>query len=598
MPDGLPINAFIDKGRCAIGGTYLEINNKKRCSLIVVPNISIEHSKQRIHPEMDIVYGEVTHKEVKEIFLLRKVGHKIMTTPEGMLKIMRVAEDMGITKELYEYWFLLLDEAHTFISEAYRENILAPFNYFWNFKAKSIISATPFEFSDPIFKTLDHHKITFDAPLGKVTIVHATSVLATLDYLLKNLDQFPGNVHIYYNSITQAVAAIKRAGLTLERCAIFCANDKEGNNMKKLGDLITYFIPEPEDDCYKKVNFYTCKYFEGWDLHDLNATMVFVTDTNRQQTCLGAKTKGKQAFGRLRSGEVEHDKPHQLIHLTNSRNLPHMKPLETFRTNFYAQGHLAVKHWNEKVDLLTSQNRKVPEAKEIEKFADVNEMSKQARLNPLKLDQQINFESNKEIYNHIDFIKRDWEEGYFEVEVQYANHKLDTKTNMKRKSKATQLKEDYNTLKDFYLNRSNIIVFNIGQSIEQEIKSNNPTAYWAVKLLNDDVMESCKYNVKKVDTAIILKQNTLAEVKLAKLLNQQFKPACRYTNAEIKQKLQTIYNQLNIRNGNGTIKVAKATDLRDNSWFEIESCKKKTAGGEYENAQLVIRAQFNLLMAA
>jgi len=169
---------------------------------------------------------------------------------------------------------------------------------------------------------------------------------------------------------------------------------------------------------------------------------------------------------------------------------------------------------------------------------------------------------------------------------------------MKRKSKATQLKEDYNTLKDFYLNRSNIIVFNIGQSIEQEIKSNNPTAYWAVKLLNDDVMESCKYNVKKVDTAIILKQNTLAEVKLAKLLNQQFKPACRYTNAEIKQKLQTIYNQLNIRNGNGTIKVAKATDLRDNSWFEIESCKKKTAGGEYENAQLVIRAQFNLLMAA
>lgn len=598
MPKGLPINAFIDKGRCAIGGTYSEINKKDRCTIIVVPNVSIQHCKQADHPEMDIVYGDVTDRQVEEILLLRKEGHKIMTTPEGMMKIMRVAKTMGMVKELYENWFLLLDEAHTFISEAYRKDILAPFRYFWSFKAKSIISATPFEFSDPIFQTLDHHKVIFDAPLGKVTIVHAKSVLATLDHLLKNIDQFPGNIHIYFNSVTQAVVAIERAGLTSEQCAIFCANDKEGKNMKKLGSLITYFIPEPQDGCYKKVNFYTCKYFEGWDLNDFNATMVFVTDINKPQTCLGAKTKGKQAFGRLRSGEVEHDEPHQLIHITNSRYLKDMKPLDEFRTDFYAQGHLAVKHWNEKVNLLTNQKRKIPETEEIKKFADVNETSKIATLNPLKLDQQINFESNKEIYNHIDFIKKDWEDGYFEVEVRNANHKLDTKSNMKRKSKATQLKEDYNTLKDLYLNRSNIIVFNIGQSIEQEIKSSNPTAYWAVKLLNDDVMESCKYNVKKVDTAIILKQNTLAEVKLAKLLNQQFKPACRYTNAEIKQKLQTIYNQLNIRNGNGTIKVAKATDLRENSWFEIESCKKKTAGGEYENAQLVIRAQFNLLMAA
>jgi len=598
MPAGLPINAFIDKGRCAIGGTYSEINKKDRCTIIVATNISILLCKQADHPEMDIVYGDVTDKEVEEIFLLRKVGHKIMTTPEGMMKIMRVAETMGVIEELYENWFLLLDEAHTFISEAYRKDILAPFIYFWSFKAKSIISATPFEFSDPIFQTLHHHKITFDAPLGKVTIVHATSVFATLDYLLKNIDQYPGNIHIFFNSVTQAVAAIKRAGLTLEQCAIFCADDKEGKNMKKLGDIISYFIPEPKDGCYRKVNFYTCKYFEGWDLRDLNATMVFVTDTNRQQTCLGAKTKGKQAFGRLRSGNVQHDEPHQLIHITNSRNLKHMKPLEVFCTDFYAQGHLAVKHWNEKVNLLSSQKRKIPETEEIKKFADVNETSKQATLNPLKLDQQINFESNKEIYNHIDFIKKDWEEGYFEVEVQYANHKLETTTAMKRKSKATQLKEDYNTLKDYYSNRSNVAVFNIGQTIEQDIKSSNPTAYWAVKLLNDDVMESCKYNVKQVDTAIILKQNTLAEVKLAKLLNQQFKPACRYTNAEIKQKLQTIYNQLNIRNGNGTIKAAKATDLQDNGWFEMEACKKKGANGNNENGQLIIRAHFNLLMAA
>lgn len=47
MPNGLPSNAFINKGRCAIGGTYMEIINKRRPSIIVVPNINILIDKQQ-----------------------------------------------------------------------------------------------------------------------------------------------------------------------------------------------------------------------------------------------------------------------------------------------------------------------------------------------------------------------------------------------------------------------------------------------------------------------------------------------------------------------------------------------------------------------
>ncbi|MFC0515158.1 DEAD/DEAH box helicase family protein [Mucilaginibacter angelicae] len=598
MPHGLPINSFIDKGRCAIGGTYSEINNKTRCTIIVVPNISIELSKQRSHPEMDIVYGEVTRKEVEEIFLLKKVGHKIMTTPEGMLKIMTVAEGLGIVKQLYDNWFLLLDEAHTFISEAYRKDILAPFIYFWSFKAKSIISATPFEFSDPIFKTLHHHKITFTDTLGKVTLVKATSIVATLNYLLSNLDKYPGNIHIYFNSVKDSVAAIKRAGLRQEQCNIFCANDKEGENMKKLGDLIGYFLSEPVDGCYKKVNFYTCKYFEGWDLYDSNATMVFVSDINKPQTCLGPKTKGKQAFGRLRLDVENKEEPHRLIHITNARSLRYMNSIDKFITDFYAQGYQAVSHWNEKVALLKSQKRAIPTTTEIIKFADIDNITKNATLIPLKLDQQINFEANKEVYNHIDFIKKDWEDGYFDVEVLYADHKIETNTIMKRKSKATQLKEDYQALKAYNSERLTTTTFNFGLTVEQEIQSSNPTAYLAFKLLDESTLESLKYNVKKVETAIILKENSMAELKLARLLNQQFKPGSKYTNDTIKSKLQTIYNQLNIRNTDGTIKVAKATELAKHNWYEMKPCSIKEDDGGYENGQLIIRAHFNLLMAA
>ncbi|MGF7041925.1 DEAD/DEAH box helicase family protein [Mucilaginibacter lappiensis] len=598
MPNGLPINAFIDKGRCAIGGTYSEIKNKKRCTFIVVPNISIEHSKQRSHPEIDIVYGDISPKQVKEMFLSKKQGHKIMTTPEGMLKIMNVAEELNITKEVYDNWFLLLDEAHTFISEAYRKDILRPFQYFWSFKAKSIISATPFEFSDPIFRTLDHHKIIFNAPLGTVTLVHAKSVEGTLDYLLKNLDKYPGNLHIFYNSITQIVAAIRRAGLTLKQFKIFCADDKESKNMDKLGDLITNFVAEPTDECYSKVNFYTCKYFEGWDLNDLNATMVFVSDINKPQTCLGVRSKGKQSFGRLRSGEIPEDEPYQLIHITNARNLNHIKPLSQFNKDFYDEGRLTINYWNAKVALRAKHNRAVTETTEIIKFADINIDTKLATLNPLKLDQQINEAANNEIYNHIDFIKKDWEDGYFEVEVLEADHKVETKTAMKRKSKSQQLEDDYSTLKQFKIKQETTMIFTFGQTPEQEISHKNPTAYKAFRLLDEATMVNLNYNVKKVETAIILKENTMVELKLTRLLNQQFRPGLRYSNADIKSKLQSIYDQLNIRISNGKIKVAKATDLKEEGWFDTDKCKLKVAEGEYENGNLIIRANFNILMAA
>lgn len=189
--NGLPVNSFINKGRCAIGATYGEIMYKLRCTLIVAPNISILISKKESHPELDIVYGDVSDEEIAKMFATKKPGHKIMTTPEGMRRIMKAVEEAGRLEKVYSEWFLLLDEGHTFISEHYRDDILVPFKYFWKFKNKSIISATPYEFTDEKFKQLQHYKIEFTDVLGTVNVVNAKSVVGVLNWILKNLSAFP-----------------------------------------------------------------------------------------------------------------------------------------------------------------------------------------------------------------------------------------------------------------------------------------------------------------------------------------------------------------------------------------------------------------------
>jgi hypothetical protein len=142
------------------------------------------------------------------------------------------------------------------------------------------------------------------------------------------------------------------------------------------------------------------------------------------------------------------------------------------------------------------------------------------------------------------------------------------------------------------------MTFFLGGTPEEEVKASNPTAYTAHVHLDEATMIQLKYNVKKVEAAIIPKENTIAEVKLLKLIGQLFKVGERYTNEYIKSKLQEIYIKLDIREENGKVKVANANDLGDRGRFEIKDCKIPSGKGKPINGQLVLRAQFGLRMVA
>ena len=486
--------------------------------------------------------------------------------------------------------FLLLDECHTYITENYREDILTPFDYFWKFDNKTVMSATPYMFSDKRFNDLHYHKIEFTESLGTVKLINAVSVTATLDYLLKNIEQYPGNVHIFYNSVTEIRNAIIRADLT--DCNIYCANDKDGKNKKKLGSLTQHYIEQPTTCNYKKINFYTCKYFEGWGLFDSNATVVLVTDVHRPHTKVGVITKGKQAIGRLR------DPAHQIIHITNHNHTKAMKSIDTLKTQYLNAAIELIKLNDQYISFCKNGDTKPIIDERLNKFADVNKVTAEAKLNINKLDQQVNEAANNESYNNIAFIKRDWKEAYFDVEMKYSDIKLETMTTTKRKSASKQLEEDYLSLQSFKQQQQDNKIFYLGETPQQEVMTRNPLAYEADNLLDPATMIALAYNVKKVQAAIINKRNSLAEIKLLRLINQQFRVGQKYTNRFIKSKLQEIYNSLNICDESGKVKVATANQLTDRGIFETKGCKITNKQGDPENGQTIERQQFNLRMAA
>ncbi len=577
--NGLPVNAFIDKGRCAIGGTHSELYNQKRCSIIVVPNISIIEDKLNnlqeidgVLPTLEGVWGKVRKSEVVDIMKIKHNALKIMTTPEGIRKIIYACEKVGRLEELYQSWFLLLDEAHTFISEAYRKDILAPFDYFWQFQNKSIISATPYYFSDPRFSQLELHKITFGKQkLGKVTLVNASNVVGTLNYLIQNAHEFPGNIHIFYNSVTEIKDAVLRA--KLEDCSIFCADDKDRLNIRKLEDagIGKFFKDVPSNTTYSKLNFYTCKYFEGWDLYDKDAAAVLVTNVYKPHTKIGVGSKGKQAVGRLR------DKPYQIIHITNYLGKASKRSLEEIKENYRVDADLLIQQHNEFVN--RQKTGKFTENPRLKLFSHVNDVTKIATIHPNLLDQQINEASNNEIYNHIDFIKEDWEKAYFEVEMQTSYMKLDSKTTLSRKSKRYILKEDIDTL-DRLKDKGQSIFFIGSTPIEQQIEKRNPLAYKAWKLLSPDELSSLDYKVKEVEKMVIQRENTDKHTKLLHLLKREFNHQW-YFNYQIEEKLQNLYKDLEIKDkSNKKVKKAQPNQLADSGFFIIKGSKRKDTDGK------------------
>jgi hypothetical protein len=582
----IPANAFIHKGRCGIGGTTLEIK-ALRCSIIVVPTKGIITNKCNSHSELFAVDGDVSVEKI-EAYLLSPVKHKkIMSTPDSFGKIITAAINKSKLEELYQNYFLLMDECHTAITEAFRKNILNPFKYLWNFKSKTFISATPIKFSDERFEQLQPIYIKFHQQyLGKVTVRPTGNVDTCIDYYINNRDVFTGKLFIFYNSVTEITDCIKRNKLTADLAHIYCAPNED--NFDKLPDNLLAFQREPVDNKYAMFNFFTCKYFEGIDIEEDNATVLLVTDIHKAHTKVGITNKGVQAIGRLR-------KPtQQIIHITNNRHIQGMKTIDQFRKEY--EIHIQpIESYNNYVTHCNTFGVKPLEsyAKPIECFADIDEETGLATFNTTRLDQVLNGLVCNEQFNNLESINEAWQQGLYEVEVK----PYSAAAPKQRKSKADKLKEDIQLIEELLQHQGDYVMGHVAKELAR-IQKSNPLAYEAYYGLSREVLSELKYKEKAVKTALVEKHNAHVEVQLLAHMDHNLDVGKSYSIDELLTILSFAYKLFNICNPKtGEIKKAYATDLAESGRYKLKGCKVER-GGKLVNGYTIEHCYFNLSKAA
>ena len=580
----IPSNAFIHKGRCGIGGTHLELKTERN-SIIIVPTKGIitdkinskDENGNPEYPNLFPVMGGVITEDIMKHLSSNAPNKKLMTTPDSLYKIIEAAG--GNIDELYRDYFLLYDEAHSIVTESYRESMIKAFEEQFNFDNRSFISATPYYFTDKRMKGLEYHKIIFDEPLGKVNIIHAKNVKACIIKELNDAKESNNNLHIFFNSVTEIAEAIELAGLT--DCNVHCA-DKD-YNLEKIGK---FFNSQPTKGQYKKINFYTTSHFEGWNLGDINPTIILVTDVYKAHTKVGISNKGVQAIGRQRIKLNKQETTPTIKHITNHRNTKTYKPMKEIMNNYLFDAEWEIDDYNRYIDACKEQEREPSQDKTnlVQKYATINTDTGKAEICHTKIDQLINESACDEEFNHIHYIQEAWQRAGFETNLETHSETLDKKIQRKTKKSVKEILEDFEMLES-----TNSFIF--GQQSKEQIqltklRSKYPVLYDAYKRLTSEEVESSNYTMTGIEKLLILKNNKDAEIRVLKLLPHYFTVGERYTKETIKDNLQAIYDKA------GCIK--KATAEQINTWYDARPCKKKDKAGTYHNAFEIQRMRFNV----
>jgi hypothetical protein len=587
-------NGFIDKTKTRLGITYTNFHDERH-SISVLPSVPIIEDALIDYPYLELfsIYDKekkedkVTVDKIAEYLLSNAEYKRIVVTPESFIKIIRAAQSIGRLQWLYDNFFLYLDEVHCYATEAFRKDILGPFDndYVWKFANMAMGSATPFRFSDPRVKGLQHYKITFGEKFGKINIINHAQPLAVLAHMLTHSDMFPGNSHIFFNSVTGAGDFIRLTGI--DDVNIYCRDDER--NMINLQEAKIFFKETPVKEEYKKFNFYSCRYNEGWDLKDdKTATIILLTDVHKPQTLIGIPYKGYQAVGRMKVT------PNKIYHITNNLGKPGMRTFDeihkkcvynaTKQIDFYNQ-HKADCHKDNIEDDGKLQELITP-------FAKFD--GETAEISIYKHDQLICEEYCKEHYNNVDSIRQTWESLNYETEQKNLFLLPVVKD---RKSQEAVNREIIEQLEDWKRNPSQY-EYGITEATIAKYQLDFQLLYEAYSVLGLEKIKELEYNDKAMKTALINYSNENAQAKLHLMLIDEFKLNERYTTQYIKSKLQECYNLCGIKKPNGNNEVATASKLNDLGLFELYACKIPNSSGKPDNGYEVIRINFDYRQAA
>lgn len=535
----IPTNTILYKTLTGLGATYGELK-ADRNSIIIEPNVPVivgkcndpKHKEDNLFGVYEGVYTEDVIKYLEKSADKRT---KILTTPESFQKVKDAFELMDM--DIYGTCFLLFDECHKIVKDAdYRSDITLPFDDFFLFNEKALVSATPISFSDPRFEMQKFQIIRIEPAFEyklPVSLIHTNNVLEQLKRTLDKLDAT--DICLFVNSTDMIYSFIKQLDIENES-TVFCAK----KSVEKLKNKkFKHAFEQWSKSKMKKYNFFTSRFYNALDIElEIKPTVIMISDVYfSEYSMIDPHTDAIQAIGRFRNGV------NRVCHIFNTNpNLPVRTEEEI---GIYLQANKEV---YDKIktfyDCATSE-----EARNayhgILKVLPFNQMlNKDGKENFFAIDNYVDEALLKSSYNAQEKLIASYRSNrLFDLDVESAYFPFGDFERLKKESKYASLKDKRKeVVRQLELLKGDDETEMI-RNYKEDLRKADSFIYEAYEEIGKEMIESLDYSVKRIKEAMILKQHRekTEGTEFIQLIKNSFKVGQKYTKKYIKEELTRIY---------------------------------------------------------
>ena len=535
----IPTNTILYKTLTGLGATYGELKTDRN-SIIIEPNVPVivgkcndpKHKEDNLFGVYEGVYTEDVIKYLEKSADKRT---KILTTPESFQKVKDAFELMDM--DIYGTCFLLFDECHKIVKDAdYRSDITLPFDDFFLFNEKALVSATPISFSDPRFEMQKFQIIRIEPAFEyklPVSLIHTNNVLEQLKRTLDKLDAT--DICLFVNSTDMIYSFIKQLDIENES-TVFCAK----KSVEKLKNKkFKHAFEQWSKSRMKKYNFFTSRFYNALDIElKIKPTVIMISDVYfSEYSMIDPHTDAIQAIGRFRNGV------NRVCHIFNTNpNLP-------VRTEEEIGIYLQVsKEVYDKIktfyDCATSEEARNA-YREALKVLPFNQMlNKDGKENFFAIDNYVDEALLKSSYNAQEKLIASYRSNrLFDLDVESAYFPFGDFERLKKESKYTSLKDKRKeVVRQLELLKGDDETEMI-RNYKEDLRKADSFIYGAYEEIGKEMIESLDYSVKRIKEAMILKQNRekTEGTEFIQLIKNSFKVGQKYTKKYIKEELTRIY---------------------------------------------------------
>lgn len=535
----IPTNTVLYKTLTGLGATYGELK-ADRNSIIIEPNVPVivgkcndpKHKEDNLFGVYEGVYTEDVIKYLEKSADKRT---KILTTPESFQKVKDAFELMDM--DIYGTCFLLFDECHKIVKDAdYRSDITLPFDDFFLFNEKALVSATPISFSDPRFEMQKFQIIRIEPAFEyklPVSLIHTNNVLEQLKRTLDKLDAT--DICFFVNSTDMIYSFIKQLDIENES-TVFCAK----KSVEKLKNKkFKHAFEQWSKSRMKKYNFFTSRFYNALDIElKIKPTVIMISDVYfSEYSMIDPHTDAIQAIGRFRNGV------NRVCHIFNTNpNLPVRTEEEI---GIYLQANKEV---YDKIktfyDCATSEDARKA-YREALKVLPFNQMlNKDGKENFFAIDNYVDEALLKSSYNAQEKLIASYRSNrLFDLDVESAYFPFGDFERLKKESKYASLKDKRKeVVRQLELLKGDDETEMI-RNYKEDLRKADSFIYGAYEEIGKEMIESLDYSVKRIKEAMILKQNRekTEGTEFIQLIKNSFKVGQKYTKKYIKEELTRIY---------------------------------------------------------